>query len=68
MDFAQPNAKPGPCAKCRGSGVYRWGAVVNGRCEKQGPCFSCKGTGHQDAGQIIVNRIYNRHKFARVQL
>lgn len=30
-DMSQPNAKPGTCGKCKGSGVYQWGACVNGK-------------------------------------
>jgi DnaJ-class molecular chaperone len=63
-DFAVPNAKPGKCAKCRGTGVYRWGGgTVNGVFRgKEGPCHSCRGTGYQDHTQIKRNECYNRHK------
>lgn len=61
-DFSQPNAKPGECVKCRGTGTYRWGTVVNGKCEKEGPCFSCQGTGRQDKAQIRRNHGYNFYK------
>lgn len=49
-DFAVPNRAPGKCAKCSGTGRYRWaGATVNGVWQgKEGPCHSCRGTGHQD--------------------
>lgn len=63
-DLSQPNDKPGTCAKCKGSGVYRWGAVVNGVPQHGGTCFSCRGTGRQDRRQIRRNRAYNRHKVA----
>jgi len=29
-DLSQPNAKPGTCIKCKGSGSYGWGACING--------------------------------------
>lgn len=61
-DLAQPNAKPGACVKCRGTGVYGWGACVNGVMQHSGPCFSCRGTGRQDRTQIARNHTYNKHK------
>lgn len=65
-DLAQPNAQPGPCCKCKGTGVYRWGATVNGRTAHSGPCHSCGGTGRQTAADIRRNETYNRHKIARI--
>lgn len=67
-DFAVPNSSPGPCAKCNGSGEYRWGgAMVNGVWKgKSGACFSCRGTGKQNRRQIVRNITYNRHKLARI--
>jgi len=66
VDFAQPNAKPGRCCKCSGSGVYEWGASINGKMQHSGPCFSCRGTGQQTPKQIRRNHAYNRHKAASV--
>ena len=65
-DLSQPNSKPGTCGKCRGTGVYSWGASVNGKMQNSGPCFSCKGTGKQSRRQIACNRTYNKHKIARI--
>ena len=33
------------CYKCRGTGIYEWGAVINGQCQYSGVCYSCGGTG-----------------------
>lgn len=63
-DLSQPNDKPGRCIKCSGTGVYKWGAVVNGKSAKEGPCHSCGGTGKQSVKDIRRNRTYNRHKIA----
>jgi DnaJ-class molecular chaperone len=65
-DFAVPNAKPGKCEKCNGSGVYRWGgAVINGQfVGKSGPCHSCRGTGRQSRSDIGRNTAYNRFKLS----
>lgn len=61
-DLSQPNTEPGTCGKCKGTGEYHWGPVVNGKPSKSGTCYSCGGTGHQDRKQINRNRAYNRHK------
>jgi hypothetical protein len=65
-DLSQPNERPGKCAKCQGTGEYRWGAIVNGQATHAGPCFSCRGTGRQSRKQIGRNHAYNRHKIARL--
>jgi DnaJ-class molecular chaperone len=67
-DFAVPNQRPGKCAKCAGSGEYRWGPVRNGQPTKSGPCHSCGGTGHQTRRDIARNQAYNRHKLATLAL
>lgn len=61
-DLSMPNEKPGTCCKCKGTGIYRWGPVVNGTCQKEGTCFSCQGTGQQDKVQIRRNKGYNHFK------
>ena len=65
-DFAQPADKPGRCPKCRGSGLYSWGAIVNGRPSKSGQCHSCGGTGRQTRRDIARNNAYNRYKLAEM--
>jgi len=65
-DFSIPNAAPGECSKCSGSGEYRWGALVNGKPSKSGPCHSCRGTGQQTVQQIARNNAYNRYKIAMI--
>jgi excinuclease UvrABC ATPase subunit len=65
-DLAVANSKPGRCEKCNGSGLYRWGAVVNGKPTHSGPCHSCRGTGHQTGRDIGRNHAYNRHKIATI--
>ena len=63
-DLSVPNDKPGRCAKCRGTGIYSWGTVTNGKPAHSGTCFSCRGTGRQSAKQIRRNHTYNKHKIA----
>lgn len=67
-DLSMPNSKPGKCAKCSGSGVYRWGGSVNGKSKFEGRCNSCGGTGEQTAADIKRNLTYNKFKIARIAL
>lgn len=65
-DLAMPNAKPGRCEKCRGTGRYAWGACVNGKMTNTGQCHSCRGTGRQSRADIARNLAYNRYKIATI--
>ena len=67
-DFSIPNDKPGECAKCRGTGVYRWGACVNGVTAHSATCYSCRGTGKQSRRDMARNHAYNRHKLSTIAL
>ncbi len=33
------------CDRCGGDGIYKWGAVINGRAQYAGVCFKCNGCG-----------------------
>jgi DnaJ-class molecular chaperone len=62
-DMAQPADHAGDqCPKCRGSGVYAWGPVVNGKVTHTGQCHSCAGKGFQTLSDIRRGETYNRHK------
>lgn len=63
-DLSHVNEAPGKCGKCRGTGVYGWGASVNGKMSNTGTCFSCRGTGMQNVRQIKRNSTYNRYKIS----
>jgi DnaJ-class molecular chaperone len=65
-DLSIPNAQPGTCEKCKGTGTYSWGAVINGQPRHSGTCFSCRGTGRQSGRQISRNKTYNRYKIAEM--
>lgn len=67
-DFSVPNDRPGACEKCRGSGRYGWGAVVNGQPAHEGRCNACRGSGRQSWADIHRNRAFNRHQMRRVCL
>ena len=43
------------CGKCRGAGVYCWGAVINGRPTHTGECFRCGGKGYQNQSDYRRN-------------
>lgn len=51
------------CHDCRGTGVYCWGAVVNGKPTHTGPCFRCCGKGRQ--GQEDFKRNWGYDNFHR---
>jgi len=65
-DLSQPNAEPGECIKCRGTGKYEWGTCINGKMQFSGTCYSCGGTGKQEVRDIKRNEAYNRHKIRRM--
>lgn len=65
-DLSVPNAQPGTCEKCKGTGTYSWGANINGKSQHSGTCYSCQGTGKQSGRQIRRNKAYNRYKVARI--
>lgn len=57
----------GRCYKCRGTGEYRWGAVVNGVSTHRGVCFACKGTGRITQEDAYRNDTY-WNKYARIEI
>jgi hypothetical protein len=50
------------CDVCKGSGVYRWGASINGVMQHSGPCFRCESKGYQGQADYVRNRIYDNHR------
>ena len=49
------------CPKCKGSGIYYWGASVNGKMTHSGPCFACEEKGRQNSDDFFRNREYWKH-------
>jgi hypothetical protein len=47
------------CTHCGGSGVYKWGACINGVYQHSGTCFQCRGTGKQTPEDQIRNHYYD---------
>lgn len=51
------------CENCYGSGVYRWGACINGKPPvHSGPCFRCEGKGYQNDADRRRNFGYDNHR------
>jgi hypothetical protein len=53
------------CARCNGSGVYFWGACLNGRMEHSAPCARCNGTGQMDFDDMRRGRAYDKYAICR---
>jgi DnaJ-class molecular chaperone len=66
MDVSAPNASPGRCGQCRGSGVQRWGPSVNGVGKYAGACNACRSVGHQGRADIARNHAFYRHQLRRI--
>jgi hypothetical protein len=39
---AEPNAKPGKCCKCDGTGIFQWARRVYGTPSKSGTCYDAE--------------------------
>lgn len=42
------------CSRCNGTGVYTWGAYVNGKPTHSGQCYKCVGGGQYPATMSAV--------------
>jgi hypothetical protein len=49
------------CERCRESGVYQWGACVNGRMPHSAPCARCNGTGRMTFDDMRRYRCWINH-------
>jgi DnaJ-class molecular chaperone len=65
MDLSTPNASPGRCQQCRGTGVHRWGPSGDGVGTYTDACNACRGTGHQGRADIARNNVFYRHQVRR---
>jgi hypothetical protein len=52
------------CENCHGSGVYRWGACINGVMTNVGPCFRCESKGYHTVADRRRNWGYDQHRRA----
>jgi hypothetical protein len=53
------------CARCNGSGVYSWGACINGCMSHSAPCARCNGKGQMDFDDMRRGRAYDSYAIAR---
>jgi len=53
------------CPKCNGSGIYEWGACVNGRMTHSGPCARCGGTGRMTFDDMRRYKAYVGYEIAK---
>ena len=51
------------CSRCGGDGIYKWGAVINGRSQYAGTCFRCDGSG-QEWDDVIFRLPSYEHKLS----
>lgn len=50
------------CDHCSGTGIYSWGACVNGKMTHSGTCFRCEGKGRQGQDDYKRNQVYDNHR------
>jgi hypothetical protein len=55
---------PCECERCRGTGEYGWGPVVNGKVTHRGPCYRCEGKGWQGYQDFRRNRAYDEYQIS----
>ncbi len=53
------------CDRCSGTGIYVWGAIVNGQPSHTGHCYRCEGKGYQGQDDYRRNWGYDRHAIVR---
>ena len=53
------------CRRCKGSGVYEWGACVNGCMTHSASCARCAGKGHMTFDDMRRGRAYDNHAIRR---
>ncbi len=53
------------CSRCHGTGVYSWGACVNGRMSCSGPCNRCAGKGYMHFDDMRRNKAYDNYAIRR---
>ena len=61
------NKKQNKCGNCNGTGIYKWGASINGRPTNQGVCYTCQGKGYETSKDRKRNNYYWNH-VARISI
>lgn len=49
-----------PCDRCNASGIYQWGAQINGRMTHSASCYRCNGKGRQNQDDYRRNWGYDQ--------
>ena len=50
------------CDACNGTGIYVWGAIINGKPQHQNKCFACAGKGNQTRNDLVRQFTYYAHR------
>jgi hypothetical protein len=53
------------CPRCKGSGVYYWGACINGRMTHSAPCARCGGKGRMTFEDMRRGKAYDNYAICR---
>lgn len=53
------------CPRCKGTGVYCWGACVNGQMQHSAPCARCGGNGQMSFDDMRRGRAYDNYAIRR---
>jgi len=53
------------CARCKGSGIYYWGASINGHMTNSGPCARCGGNGRMTFDDMRRGKAYDNYAIQR---
>ena len=54
------------CDKCKGTGTFRWGAVVNNKPLYSGPCFRCGASGTMSFADMARCLAYDDNRTRRL--
>lgn len=53
------------CERCRGEGIYYWGACINGKMTHSAPCARCAGKGRMNFDDMRRSKAYDRYAIVR---
>ncbi len=53
------------CKRCKGTGIYYWGASINGKMSCSGPCARCGGDGRMTFDDMRRCRAYDNYSIVR---
>jgi hypothetical protein len=53
------------CERCKASGIYEWGASINGKMTHSAECARCAGKGRMDFDDMRRGKAYDNHAIRR---